>query len=147
MGTASARRKDVSTRFSSGPRRGERWISKRVVPGAGPADAPLRDAVAIFSQSQLHFLGLASFLARAMREPNGFMVFDDPVVSSDEDYRAHFVCTVLEELIKLGQQMILLTQDQRTWKDIFGALCQRQRQCFQIMRDTGVTTVTKPVTV
>jgi len=73
--------------------------------------ASLRDAVAVFSQSQLHCLGLASFLARAIREPNGFMVFDDPIISSDEDYRAHFVCTVLEELMKLGQQVLLLTQD------------------------------------
>ncbi len=111
--------------------------------GPDRTDAPLRDAVAIFSQSQLHCLGLASFLARAMREPNGFMVFDDPVVSSDEDYRAHFVCTVLEELIKLGQQIILLTQDQRTWKDISERYASNNVDVFQIMRDTGVTTVTK----
>ncbi len=105
--------------------------------------APLRDAVAVFSQSQLHCLGLASFLARSMREPNGFMVFDDPVVSSDEDYRAHFVCTVLEELIKLGQQVILLTQDQRTWKDVSERYASKDVDVFQITRDTGVTTVVK----
>ena len=111
--------------------------------GPDRAKAPLRDAVAIFSQSQLHCLGLASFLARSMREPNGFMVFDDPVVSSDEDYRAHFVCTVLEELIKLGQQVILLTQDQRTWKDVSERYASANVDVFQITRDTGVTTVVK----
>lgn len=113
--------------------------------GLGPdrAKAPLRDAIAIFSQSQLHCLGLASFLARTMREPNGFIIFDDPVVSSDEDYRAHFVCSVLEELIRLGQQVILLTQDQRTWKDVSERYASEKVDVFQITRDTGVTIVTK----
>ncbi len=111
--------------------------------GPDRTKAPLRDAVAIFSQSQLHCLGLASFLARSMREPIGFMVVDDPVVSSDEDYRAHFVCTVLEELIKLGQQVILLTQDQRTWKDVSDRYASINVDVFQITRDTGVTTVAK----
>jgi hypothetical protein len=47
----------------------------------------LRDVIAVFSQSQLHCLGLALFLARAQHEQLGFIVLDDPVLSSDEDYR------------------------------------------------------------
>ena len=106
-------------------------------------DASLRDAVAVFSQSQLHCLGLASFLARAIREPNGFMVFDDPTISSDEDYRAHFVCTVLEELVSLGQQVLLLTQDQRTWQDVSNRYAHKDVDVFQITRDKGATVITK----
>ena len=78
----------------------------------------MRDVVAIFSQSQLHCLGLALFLARAEHEGSGFIVLDDPVLSSDDDYRAHFNSTVLEELLKLPIQIIVLTQDHAAWRDI-----------------------------
>ena len=77
-----------------------------------------RDVIAIFSQSQLHCLGLALFLARAQHEGAGFVVLDDPVLSSDDDYRAHFNSTVLEELLKLPIQVIVLTQDHAAWEDI-----------------------------
>ncbi|MBZ9944498.1 AAA family ATPase [Mesorhizobium sp. BR1-1-13] len=78
----------------------------------------LRDVVAVFSMSQLHCLGLALFLARAVNEKVGFVVLDDPILSSDEDYRAFFNAMVVEELINLGMQVIVLTQDQKTWKDL-----------------------------
>ena len=78
----------------------------------------MRDVIAIFSQSQLHCLGLALFLARAQHEGSGFIVLDDPVLSSDDDYRVHFHSTVLEELLKLPIQIIVLTQDHTAWKDI-----------------------------
>ena len=140
-------RPDEETFFYSVKQRpkARRTVDFKVGVSLGPdrTKAPLRDAVAVFSQSQLHCLGLASFLARSIRERNGFMVFDDPVVSSDEDYRAHFVCTVLEELINQGQQVILLTQDQRTWKDVSERYASKDVDVFQITRDTGVTTVTK----
>ncbi|RWB39720.1 MAG: hypothetical protein EOQ46_26120 [Mesorhizobium sp.] len=77
-----------------------------------------RDVVAVFSMSQLHCLGLTLFLARAVNEKAGFVVLDDPILSSDEDYRAFFNALVIEELISLGMQVIVLTQDQKTWKDL-----------------------------
>jgi hypothetical protein len=77
-----------------------------------------RDVVAVFSMSQLHCLGLALFLARAVNEKAGFVVLDDPILSSDEDYRAFFNAMVVEELVNLGMQVIVLTQDQKTWKDL-----------------------------
>ena len=77
-----------------------------------------RDVVAVFSQSQLHCLGLALFIARTLHEGAGFMVLDDPIQASDDDYRAYFKAAVLEELIGAGVQTIVLTQDQRTWKDL-----------------------------
>ena len=91
---------------------------------AGLSDNPnrttpkLRDVIAIFSHSQLHCLGLSLFLARAERDGTGFIVLDDPVLSSDEDYRVHFNSTVLTELISLSVQVIVLTQDHRTWEEL-----------------------------
>ncbi|MXX87894.1 MAG: AAA family ATPase [Boseongicola sp. SB0677_bin_26] len=78
----------------------------------------VRDVVAVFSQSQLHCLGLALFIARALHERTGFIVLDDPILSSDEDYRANFQAAVLEELIGAGVQVIVLTQDRKTWKNL-----------------------------
>lgn len=78
----------------------------------------MRDVVAIFSQSQLHCLGLSLFLARAEHEGFGFSVLDDPVLSSDDDYSVHFRSTVLEELLRLPIQTIVLTQDHAAWEDI-----------------------------
>lgn len=77
-----------------------------------------RDAIAVFSQSQLHCLGLSMFLARASQEKVGFIVLDDPVLTSDDDFRPNFASTVIEHLLAKDIQIIVLTQDQSTWKDI-----------------------------
>lgn len=78
----------------------------------------VRDVIAVFSHSQLHCLGLAMFLARAQHEGGGFIILDDPVLSSDEDYRVHFNATVLTELLNLPIQVIVLTQDHGTWEEL-----------------------------
>ncbi len=96
------------------------------------SEPKLRDVIAVFSQSQLHCLGLALFLARAVKENTGFVVLDDPILSSDEDYRAFFNSRVLEELLKLGIQVIVLTQDQRTWKDLGERYLHQSITLFQI---------------
>ena len=78
----------------------------------------LRDVIAVFSQSQLHCLGLALFLARVQHEDLSFIVLDDPVLSSDEDYRVNFNSTVVNALLGLPLQVIILTQDYKTWKEL-----------------------------
>ncbi len=78
----------------------------------------VRDVIAIFSHSQLHCLGLAMFLARVEHEGLGFIILDDPVLSSDKDYRVHFNSTVLTELLKLPMQVVVLTQDHDIWKEL-----------------------------
>lgn len=78
----------------------------------------LRDVIAVFSQSQLHCLGLALFLAKAQHERFSVVVLDDPVQSSDEDYRVHFNSTVLEAMLGLSMQAVVLTQDHKTWKEV-----------------------------
>jgi len=92
----------------------------------------LRDVIAVFSQSQLHCLGLALFLARSVHEKAGFIILDDPILSSDEDYRAHFNSAVLEKLLDAGVQVILLTQDQKTCKDLTERYMHRSIDTFQI---------------
>jgi hypothetical protein len=100
------------------------------------SEPKLRDVVAVFSQSQLHCLGLALFLARSIKEKVGFIVLDDPIISSDEDYRAFFNAMVVEELLKVGMQVIVLTQDQRTWKDLGERYLHQNITLFQIVLQT-----------
>jgi hypothetical protein len=97
------------------------------------SDPKLRDVIAVFSQSQLHCLGLALFLARAVREGAGFVVLDDPILSSDEDYRAFFNAMVIEDLLKRGLQVIVLTQDQKTFKDLGDRYLHEKISQFQIV--------------
>lgn len=83
--------------------------------GANPV---IRDVVAVFSQSQLHCLGLAVFLARAVHERLGFIILDDPFLTSDDEHRAHFIYRAVERLHKRGIQVIILTQCRKTWSDL-----------------------------
>jgi hypothetical protein len=115
-------RPDEPTFFSAmQPRKGaKRTIDFKAGLSSNPdRSAPkVRDVIAIFSQSQLHCLGLALFLARAQHEGLGFIILDDPILSSDEDYRVHFNATVLTELLKLPMQVVVLTQDHDTWEEL-----------------------------
>lgn len=115
-------RPDESTFFSAvQPRKGAKRTIDFKAGLTATSDrnaAKLRDVIAIFSQSQLHCLGLALFLARAEHDGAGFIVLDDPVLSSDEDYRVHFNSTVLSELLTLPIQVIVLTQDHDTWEEL-----------------------------
>ncbi len=79
----------------------------------GSQPGAIRDAVAVFSDSQLNCLGLAAFLARIVRENGGFVILDDPVPASDTDYQTPFVANVLDELLGLPCQVIVLTHDHR----------------------------------
>lgn len=94
-----------------------------------------RDAIAVFSQSQLHCLGLSMFLARAVQEKTGFIIMDDPVLTSDDDFRPNFASTVIEGLLNEGLQVIILTQDHSSWKDIGHRWAHRDVVQFQIVRN------------
>jgi hypothetical protein len=115
-------RPDEPTFFSEvKPRKGARRtidFKAGLSPNQDRSAAKMRDVIAVFSQSQLHCLGLSLFLARAEHEGTGFIVLDDPVLSSDEDYRVHFNSTVLTALLALPMQVIVLTQDHTTWKEL-----------------------------
>lgn len=90
------------------------------------------DVVAVFSQSQFHCLGLALFLARSVRENTGFIILDDPILTSDEEHRDYFESVVLENLIDIGIQTIILTQDRKLWRDIEHRYLHKSIDIFQI---------------
>jgi hypothetical protein len=100
---------------------GKRFIDlkARLVSGLGSAQSGVvRDAVAVFSDSELNCLGLAAFLARSCKEQCGFVVLDDPVPASDEEHRSFFVSAALSALMERSYQVILLTYDRKLWEDI-----------------------------
>jgi len=116
-------RPDESTSFDGIQRggTGRRFIDlkARMIGHRGESSGGiLRDAVAVFSDSQLNCLGLASFLARTVEEGGGFVVLDDPVPASDEEHRAMFVDRVLKDLVDRSIQVIVITHDERMWKDV-----------------------------
>jgi hypothetical protein len=67
-----------------------------------------------------------------MHEGASIVVLDDPILSSDEDYRAFFNTAVLEKLIDSGVQVILLTQDQKSWKDVGNLYLHKNISLFQL---------------
>jgi PAS domain-containing protein len=133
-------RPDEPTFFSAVQRRSgkaRRTIDLRVGLSASDdrSDTKFRDAIAVLSHSQLHCLGLSLFLARAVQERTGFIVLDDPVLTSDDDYRPHFVSSVIEGLLAEHLQVIICTQDHASWKDIGHRWDHRGAVLFQIVRN------------
>jgi RecF/RecN/SMC family protein len=107
-------RPDEPVRFASVRRRGtgRRFVMfKAHLLGAPGLAAIERDALGVFSDSQLNALGLAAFLARATLQRTPLVVLDDPVQAGDEEHRATFVGYVLEQLLERGVQVIVLTYD------------------------------------
>jgi hypothetical protein len=98
--------------------------------------AKIRDVIAIFSQSQLHCLGLSLFLARAVREGTTFIFLDDPVLSCDEDHRAFFNAQVVERLHHLGIQTVILTQEGKAWRDLEHRYLHLGIGMFEMMMDS-----------
>jgi hypothetical protein len=98
----------------------------------GKLDPKIRDVVSVFSFSQLHCLGLAAFLARTVKEGCGFLLLDDPIVSSDEDHCAHFIDGVIEKLLQLGIQVIVTTQDHGIRTSIGNRYGHLDVACFQV---------------
>jgi hypothetical protein len=70
-----------------------------------------RDALGIFSDSQLNALGLAAFLARAILQGTPLVVLDDPVQAGDDEHRDTFIDVVLPALVDMGLQVIVTTHD------------------------------------
>ncbi|MGY3128088.1 hypothetical protein ACVWW9_001587 [Agrococcus sp. UYP33] len=75
------------------------------------ADPVERDALGVYSDSQLNALGLSTFLARADLTGCRTVVLDDPIPGSDGDHRLTFVQNTLGALLEKGRQVILTTYD------------------------------------
>lgn len=97
-------------------------------------DVKVRDAISVFSTSQVVCLGLSTFFAR-VATGGGFLVLDDPIVSIDDDYSIHFINSVLQELQTRGVQVIMLTFEQKTWRAIQERYDEGQSEGFQLNLD------------
>ena len=114
-------RPDEPARFASVRRRGtgKRFVSfKAHLYGADGAQAVERDALGVFSDSQLNALSLAAFLARCRLQRTPFVVLDDPLQAGDDEHRPTFIDYVIGKLLDDGVQVIVLTHDDRTIKEI-----------------------------
>lgn len=91
---------------------GRRWydLKAKLKPAAGTSGVT-KDAVSIFSDSQLNALGLSSFLARCSIQSSPFLVLDDPIPSGDEDHRLTFAMNTLTKLLDGGIQTIVTVFD------------------------------------
>lgn len=130
-------RPDTTTRFSGLQRvgTGRRYLDMKAglfETDARPEPTAVRDAVAVFSDSQLNCLGLAAFLARSVRQRCGFLVLDDPFPGSDADHRTMFLDRVLPALAAEKIQVILLTFDDRAVADAQHMYADTGIDCFEI---------------
>ena len=112
-------RPDEPVRFASVRRRGtgRRFVMFKAHLHAAPGAAAIeRDALGIFSDSQLNALGLAAFLARCRLQQTPLVVLDDPLQAGDDEHRATFIGYVIAKLLDEGVQVIVLTHDDRMSK-------------------------------
>ena len=113
-------RPDDLTAFDRLERRGRglRFIDFKASLSVRPSmdDPEFRNAGGIFSDSQLNALGLATFLARWIREPLGFLVLDDPVLASDEGHMATFGHSVVSKLLNDTELQVIVA----TYSEQFG---------------------------
>lgn len=107
-------RPDEAVRFHGMARRGtgRRYLDLKAhlelddrAPGA------VRDAVSVFSDSQLNALGLAAFLARCTLGSAPLIVLDDPIPGSDSEHRYTFAAGTIQGLLDAGLQVIVTTFD------------------------------------
>jgi hypothetical protein len=70
-----------------------------------------RDALGVFSDSQLNALGLSAFLARASLQQTPIIVLDDPVQAGDDAHRDTFIDLVIPALIAADFQVLITTYD------------------------------------
>lgn len=105
---------------------------------AGGADIE-RDAVAVFSDSQLNCLGLSMFLARCELDNFGLIIFDDPIQSLDKDHEYLFISEVVEKLLGLGIQVMVFTHSRSFWSDLQARHAARLPKGFKVVQETTPT--------
>ena len=79
-------------------------------------DSVERDAIGVFSDSQLNALGLASFLARCEKQGVPFVVLDEPVQAGDAEHRTTFARFAVKRLMDNGVQVIVSSYDDHLTK-------------------------------
>jgi hypothetical protein len=76
------------------------------------------DALRVFSESQVHVLGIAAFLTRVELLGQHCIILDDPVQSMDEEHFKTFASVLLPYLLAQGLQVILLTHNDTFSRDV-----------------------------
>lgn len=83
------------------------------------------DALRVFSESQIHVLGLAAFITRAKLLNHKLLILDDPVQSMDEAHFRTFAEDLLPRLLAAGFQALVLTHNGTFARDVSIALADR----------------------
>ncbi|RYG78249.1 hypothetical protein EU513_04200 [Yimella sp. RIT 621] len=93
---------------------GTRFVNLIAALHAEAGTSPVvRDALGVYSDSQLNALGLSIFLARTELLDSSVVVLDDPIPGSDPDHRLTFVQNTITKLLDADVQVILTTYDSR----------------------------------
>lgn len=107
-------RPDELTSFAAISRKGtgKRYLDVTAALAPQPtAKGVVRNALAVFSNSQLNALGLSAFLARCTLLRAPVVLLDDPVPGSDREHRSTFASSVVGALLDDGRQVIVTTHD------------------------------------
>lgn len=141
-------RPDELTVFDSITRKGtgKRYldVTAALAPQAA-ATGVVRNALAVFSNSQLNALGLSAFLARCTLLGTPIVLLDDPVPGSDREHRSTFATNVVAALLDDDRQVIVTTHDsdlarhlhtshQHLGVDEFKAVLSNPREGTQVLR-------------
>lgn len=91
---------------------GARFVNLDATLRSAPSGDPvIRDALGVYSDSQLNALGLSIFLARSELMGSSVLVLDDPIPGSDAEHRLTFVQNTLGTLLDSGTQVVITTFD------------------------------------
>ena len=97
------------------------------------ASPQVRDAVGVFSDSQLNALGLAAFLARQRLIGSPFVILDDPLPGYDPEHRVAFTLNTLGALMDEGVQVIISTHDPKLAVNIVEVQSHRGLEHYELV--------------
>ncbi|CCW14439.1 AAA family ATPase [Rhodococcus aetherivorans] len=140
-------RPDELVRFGGVGRRasGRRYVNLTAELAVSDEASPqVRDAVGVFSDSQLNALGLAAFLARQRLLGSPVVVLDDPLPGYDPEHRVTFTLNTLGTLMDEGVQVIVSTHDPKLAVNIVEVQSHRGLEHYELALSDMVegTTVT-----
>jgi hypothetical protein len=107
-------RPDELVRFGGVGRRasGRRYVNLTAELAISDTASPQkRDAVGVFSDSQLNALGLAAFIARQRLLKSPVVVLDDPLPGYDPEHSVTFALNTIGALLDENVQVIVCTHD------------------------------------
>lgn len=133
-------RPDELVRFGGVRRRasGRRYVNLTAeLATSGDATPQVRDAVGVFSDSQLNALGLATFLARQRLLNSPVVVLDDPLPGYDPDHQVTFAANTVGALLDVDVQVILLTHDPKVEAEVIGRHQHRQPLHYRVELPSG----------